>query len=411
MRKIILTVFIVLCTLKNAEAQWIIQPTGNIHSIRDVEFINRYTGWSCGDNHIYKTTNGGNNWIEQTHPDAYLIQQIFPVNENVVYAVGWWNFMKTTNGGETWTAFFAGGTGQGLPVLEALYFIDENTGWLTGNVVVMKTTNGGNSFIDSMRLEGLGQDVYFKNAMTGIICGESGGVLKTINGGQSWHSIKIIKKGTQYSFRRLAVINDSIVWIGSIPIYKSTDFGNTWDSIGYIPSTNFNVRMYGLCFSSINIGYAAGNMGEMYKTTDGGYSWKRENSGASTSIIYSIDAYTDSIVWASRGNGTIIHTVTGGQTGISNSSILLPKNFILYQNFPNPFNPVTNLEFKISKFGFVSLMIYDMLGKDVLTIVNENLKAGTYNYEFNASNFPSGIYFYTLMANGFIETKQMVLIK
>ncbi|MBK6538189.1 MAG: hypothetical protein IPG09_10570 [Ignavibacteria bacterium] len=77
MRKIILIIFILSFSSLNINAQWIIQPTGNIHDIRDVEFINRYTGWACGDNYIYKTTNGGNNWIEQSHPYAYTIQRYF----------------------------------------------------------------------------------------------------------------------------------------------------------------------------------------------------------------------------------------------------------------------------------------------------------------------------------------------
>ena len=120
MKKIILKLIIFQCSICIAQAQWIIHPTGNIHDIRDVEFINRYTGWACGDNYIYKTTNGGNNGIEQSHPYAYKIQQIFPVNDRVIYACGIWNFMKTTNGGDNWTAIFAGGAGQGLPELEAL---------------------------------------------------------------------------------------------------------------------------------------------------------------------------------------------------------------------------------------------------------------------------------------------------
>jgi len=102
--KIIFTLLFIHNLLVIAEAQWIIQPTGNVHAIRDVEFIDRNTGWACGENYIYKTTTGGNNWIEQLHPPVSRIQQIFPINENVVYAVGLWNFLKTTNGGENWTA-------------------------------------------------------------------------------------------------------------------------------------------------------------------------------------------------------------------------------------------------------------------------------------------------------------------
>ena len=79
MKNIILILFTFLFFTQTSDAQWIKQFSPN-HDLRDIEFINRYTGWACGDNHIYKTTDGGISWNEQSHPDAYLIQQIFPVH-------------------------------------------------------------------------------------------------------------------------------------------------------------------------------------------------------------------------------------------------------------------------------------------------------------------------------------------
>jgi len=82
-----------------------------------------------------------------------------------------------------------------------------------------------------------------------------------------------------------------------------------------------------------------------------------------------------------------------------------------YQNYPNPFNPVSHLEFGISDLGFVSLKVYDVLGREIKTLVNEIKPAGTYKIEFDGSNFASGVYFYRLEAGDFIQTKRMVLIK
>ncbi|MBK8552162.1 MAG: hypothetical protein IPL53_14305 [Ignavibacteria bacterium] len=336
MKKIVLILFIIVFSNSKNNAQWIIQQTGNTSPVRDVEFINKNTGWACGNNRIYKTTNSGNNWFEQAHPDAFLIQQIFPVNENVVYAVGWWNFMKTTNGGDIWTAFFNGGTGQGLPVLEGLYFLNENTGWLVGNVVSMKTTNGGESFVDSMRVEAIAQDVYFKDEMNGIMCGEVAGFYKTSDGGKKWIPIVVIPDGPQYDFIRLAVVNVSLVWVGSKPVYRSTDFGSTWDSIGLIPIPIPNTIMYCIEFSSERIGFVGGESGLMYKTTDGGYNWSPQNSGSSTSYIRSIYMYNDSIAWASRGNGTIMHTITGGMVSANQISTQVPETSELQQNLSSP---------------------------------------------------------------------------
>ena len=90
---------------------------------------------------------------------------------------------------------------------------------------------------------------------------------------------------------------------------------------------------------------------------------------------------------------------------------IIPIEFNLSQNYPNPFNPVTNLEFQIPKSGFVSLKVYDLLGKEVAHIVNENLNSGTYRYKFDGSNFASGVYFYKITVGDFSAVKRMVLIK
>ncbi|MBL8007233.1 MAG: T9SS type A sorting domain-containing protein [Ignavibacteria bacterium] len=89
----------------------------------------------------------------------------------------------------------------------------------------------------------------------------------------------------------------------------------------------------------------------------------------------------------------------------------LPEKFTLSQNYPNPFNPVTNVEFGISKLGFVSLKVYDMLGKETATLVNEILSPGKYTVKFNGGNFASGVYFYRMESGEFKDIKRMVLIK
>ena len=94
---------------------------------------------------------------------------------------------------------------------------------------------------------------------------------------------------------------------------------------------------------------------------------------------------------------------------------IFPNEFILSQNYPNPFNPSTKIEFRIADFGFVSLKIYDILGNEIVTLVNEEKQPGTYEVEFKASSgireLVSGIYFYQLKAGDYVETKKMILIK
>jgi len=88
-----------------------------------------------------------------------------------------------------------------------------------------------------------------------------------------------------------------------------------------------------------------------------------------------------------------------------------PDKFSLSQNYPNPFNPSKNIEFKIPESRFVTLKIYDILGKEAVKLVNEAKQAGGYSINFDASNLPGGIYFYSLTAGILKESKKMILLK
>lgn len=98
-------------------------------------------------------------------------------------------------------------------------------------------------------------------------------------------------------------------------------------------------------------------------------------------------------------------------TRIKNENYLIPEKFSLEQNYPNPFNPVTKIRFEIPKNGFVTLKVYNILGKEVQTLVSENLSSGVYTIDFDGSMLSSGIYFYCLETNGFKDTKKMILMK
>ncbi len=98
-------------------------------------------------------------------------------------------------------------------------------------------------------------------------------------------------------------------------------------------------------------------------------------------------------------------------TGITPIKSQIPENYSLSQNYPNPFNPVTKINFALPKSGLVSLRVYDVLGREIATLVNEVKNAGVYSVDFNASNLTSGTYFYRLESNGFVGTKKMLMIK
>src|SRR3990172_6290725 len=127
----------------------------------------------------------------------------------------------------------------------------------------------------------------------------------------------------------------------------------------------------------------------MFKTTNGGIKWGQQNTSGS-GFLSSVVFVTDSIGWSVGGGGRIIRTTTGGEylTVISDPNVI-PIDFKLYQNDPNPFNSMTKFKFQIPKISFVKLVIYDVLSKEVDVLVNEELKAGSYSVEWQAINYPS----------------------
>jgi len=102
---------------------------------------------------------------------------------------------------------------------------------------------------------------------------------------------------------------------------------------------------------------------------------------------------------------------TANLIGITPISNEVPNSFSLSQNYPNPFNPVTDIKFDLAKSTNVKLTVMNMLGQEVEVLVNQSLRAGTYKADWNASNFPSGIYFYKLEAGEFVDVKKMILVK
>ncbi len=399
-------------------SQWVIQrPVTPGETLYDIQFINRYTGWACGDGLILKTTNGGSNWIEQSHPAMdKLLLGIHPVNNNVVYCVGYFEtILKTTDGGSNWIALRNNPGNEGPSEL-AVFFINENTGWITrqdggGFYNVLKTTNGGVTFDSIYVFHGYLNDIYFKDANTGLICGDGATVIKTTNGGINWVDTPIPHGGFIGNFLRISVVENRFCWViteGLKKVYHSTDFGNSWDSLGYVTGADI---IYCCGFSSRQIGWAGGSDGK-FKTINGGINWIRDTVNMTNAFISSFWFYNDSIGWAVGGGGEILFTQTGGAiSNINLASSKIPEGFSLHQNYPNPFNNQTVINFDITKKGDYSLTVYNILGKKVDEIYKGNLSHGSYKIYYNAENLTSGVYYYRLNSNDNIISKSFLLIK
>jgi len=133
-------------------------------------------------------------------------------------------------------------------------------------------------------------------------------------------------------------------------------------------------------------------------------------------MLYSVNFVGEILGWAVGKKGTILHTTNGGVTFINNEiNNSIQQSFILNQNYPNPFNPSTTITYHLPKASNVVLKIYDVLGNEVATLVNEEKAPGTYEVMFNSESSirhpASGVYFYQLKAGDYLETKKMILLK
>jgi hypothetical protein len=166
-----------------------------------------------------------------------------------------------------------------------------------------------------------------------------------------------------------------------------------------------------------NTPYIDAAVGSVLKTTNQGVNWSTFITKTS-STIYDIDFVNSNTGYIFGSYGIILKTTTGSEPiAVKQISVEMPKKFILEQNYPNPFNPSTKIKFSIpySPFeggkGDVKLVVFNILGQQIAALVNQQLSPGTYEVEWPASNFSSGIYFYKLTAGDYYETKKMVLMK
>ncbi len=212
-----------------------------------------------------------------------------------------------------------------------------------------------------------------------------------------WSNIPIVST--------LAVSGTNLYAGTDLGVFLSTNNGTNWIAMSNGLMSNPVVALTG---SGTNL-FAGTLNGGVFLSTNNGTSWTPINTGLAKTVIYiltvsgtNLFAGTEIGVWK-RPLSEI--------TSVEKLSTDLPTNFRLGQNYPNPFNPSTTISFIIPSKSYVLLKIYDLLGREIAIITSEELSAGTYTRQWNASNMPSGFYFYRLQAGSFTEIKKLVLLK
>ena len=400
--------FLLAVSINFIKADWQAQTSGVTNDLLDVFFVNESTGWVCGLNgRILFTTNGGTLWGQQVSNTANVLHSIDFPSALTGYAVGGPDgpIVKTTNGGATWSA----GSIPSFISITGVDFADNNTGYVCGSDgKTARTTNGGVNWTTNTITVNTLNTIYTIDANTSITAGISGLVFKTTNGGANWvqqttgsnnfvSSIVFADNNNGY-FTALGLAEE---------VRRTTNGGTNWS---LVTSPGNSSGLNGLSVVNAATVYGVGPAGKVRRTTNSGTTWETQPTVDTTSYLWSIFMVNSNVGYIVGNNGRILKTLNGG-IGIQQISTTVPKGFNLQQNYPNPFNPVTNIIFSIPKTGFAKLTVYDASGREAAVLFNGELSAGSYKYDFDASDYSSGIYFYRLEANDFTQTKKMILVK
>jgi photosystem II stability/assembly factor-like uncharacterized protein len=410
----------------DAGASWVNQKRdiADCSHFWTVEFVSENTGYAGAQNGVLaKTTDGGANWFRQVSNTVWDIEAIQFLNSETGYAIGDSQIVrKTTNGGTNWLTLNAGV----LPAYSSFYslhFMDTETGYIAGGnpgECILKTTNGGNNWIKQHESTGTGRALFairFIDANTGYAAGLNQWFYRTTNAGLNWDvDLQLQFNCPGCAFFKIKFVNSSTGFMVGHPIYSSgpdavyrtTNSGFNWTRINII---NAVIGAYSVAFTDENTGYICGWEG-ITKTTNGGYNWYYLNRFTNYAL-FDIDFTGVNTGYAVGSFGTIIKTTTGGGNyiGIKPVSNSVPVKYHLYQNYPNPFNPSTNIKFELPKQEFVTIKIFDVMGREVASLVNETKEAGYHSIVFNGADLSSGLYIYKIEAGDFTDTKKMILIK
>jgi len=367
----------------NGGDNWFISGTNDDNYSR-ILFFNKDTGIVSTFMKFYITTNQGLNWIIQNTPDPIILQDFYAFNLDTIWTVSadWLTggVYRTTNGGQNWSLIW-NYPGENPT---KIYMYNARIGFICNDVNhLYKTTDGGFNWT-FMNGGGFG-DIYFLDSLTGYKCEPV--VKKTTDGGMSWENQVIPNTGAPNSFFEFSFINKDTIWgVG-----------------GRIPFGSMSYR------------------GIIYKTTNGGINWGYQLPDTSISIIrYNYLSFINRLNgWAYYTGNRGVHTTTGGSdttiyTSVNNNISISNQNYELFLNYPNPFNSITNVKFKMLNSGFAEIKVYDITGKMIRVLTSKKYEAGEHTVRFDAAGLPSGVYFYMLLIDEgreYRETRKLILIK
>mgnify|MGYP001465350873 FL=1 len=431
MKNIYLFIISIIIISSSLNAQWVETskpaPGGGVLCfwVTDTSLI-------AGAGHgIYNSTDNGDTWTELLpwtkleFVNAFVAAPTESAGTNL-FAGGLGGVYKSTNGGADWLAANSGLENKEVRSLTVSSDeFDGTTTLFAGTTTgVFRSSDNGTSWIES----GLDSSDVYTLTVTKDETGESiilagtegtnnGTIFRSTDNGISWTASELFTYWTFCFDTNTDQAGVKNIFAGTYSgVYQSTDNGINWIHLDTGP--NWSVHAFAFIpngAGGINI-FAGTFKGGVFLSTDNGESWSAVNTGLTyqDEAVVALAARGDYIFATTNFNGGVwrrsLSEIFTSVTSVENSGSV-PSKFSLEQNYPNPFNPSTKISWQSPVGGHQSIKVYDVLGNEVATLINEEKPAGSYEVEFDASNLSSGVYLYKLQAGNFVETKKMIILR
>ncbi len=429
-------------------------------------FVNRNVGWAISSNEILKTTTGGV-ILDSTNWKIYsTLNSGLPYDNITAIAID--------GDGNKWIGTYGGGLSK-FDGTNWSVFNTSNSGLPDNSITCINIDANGNKWIGTykglVKFDGTNWSIYdtsnsgLSSVNVRSIAIEGNGIiwigmepygLTLVGGGlakfdgANWGVYNISNSGLpDENIKSIAIDGNGNKWIGTYnglvkfdgtnwSVYNTSNSGipdnnvssiaidadgskwmYTYHGLTKFDGTNFSVynlrNVETITIDVDNCKWIASYGGGLTKFDGTNWSiYNTMNSGLPSNNVYSLAVDVNENKWIGTEDGGLAVFKENGilsVKGNGNKKAEITNNFLLNQNYPNPFNPVTKIEFQISISTFVSLKVYNSIGKEVAKLVNEIRPAGNYSIEFNGSNLSSGVYFYRMRAGNFSETKKLILMK
>ncbi len=363
-----------------------------------------FTGTWGGPNGYYggafRTSNNGTNWIAVNSGLTDTIINSFAVNGSYLYAgtlSG--GVYRSTNNGTNWTS-----VNNGLTNLTVYSLGVNGTNLFAGTADgVFRSTNDGISW----GFTGLtGYLIFaFESIGPNLFAGTSGyGVFRTSNNGINWTEINT---GLTNTAIQCLAASGSDLYAGTFSgVFRSTNNGVNWINTLGMAGTIVN----SICVSGTNL-FAGSAGGGVHLSTNNGANWTAVGTGIPNTQVNTL-AINGTNIFAGTLSGNVYKRPLSEMiTSVKLLSTDLPADFNLSQNFPNPFNPVSTIKYQLPKADYVTIKLYDQLGKETGILYEGNQEAGYYQLSVDGTNLASGIYFCRINAADYSKVIKMSLIK